>query len=49
MCIRDRLDAVQLIITGFFFEIEGLLGDDALAARLRDAISGLASRSGDAR
>jgi Fe-S cluster assembly protein SufD len=45
----DPLDAVQLIITGFFFEIEGLLGDDALAARLRDAISGLASRSGDAR
>jgi Fe-S cluster assembly protein SufD len=39
----DPFDAVQLIITGFFYEIEGLLGDDALASRLHAAISGLSS------
>jgi Fe-S cluster assembly protein SufD len=43
----DPVDAVQLIITGFFHEIEGLLHDDVLAARLHDAISGLSSRRGD--
>jgi len=40
----DPFDAVQLIITGFFHEIEGLLHDDALANRLHDAIIVLAAR-----
>jgi Fe-S cluster assembly protein SufD len=44
----DPADAVQLIITGFFHEIEGLLHDDALASRLSDAIIGLSPRRGDA-
>jgi Fe-S cluster assembly protein SufD len=45
----DPFDAVQLIITGFFYEIEGLLNDEALAARLHGAISGLASPTGATR
>jgi Fe-S cluster assembly protein SufD len=44
----DPFDAVQLIITGFFYEIGGLLHDDALASRLRDAIAGLSSERGGA-
>jgi Fe-S cluster assembly protein SufD len=34
-------DAVQLMIEGFFSDVESLLDDAVLAAQLRDAISGL--------
>ena len=35
------VDAVQLIVEGFFAEVESLLDDAVLAAQLRDAISAL--------
>jgi Fe-S cluster assembly protein SufD len=41
----DPTDAVQLIVEGFFAEVEGLLGDDVLAAQLRESITKLDATS----